>query len=100
MENKNNSSNNSSSNSSQSSDKGTMDNLLGSLKNNSDVLKGAVAILLGSYLISIKYYVVMDFLLFAAGSALVLYGLACLRVARIQEFVYAIINRISSFCRR
>lgn len=90
MENKNNFSSKNEANNS-------MDTMLNTLKTNSDLVKGVIALLFGSYLISIKYYVVIDFLLFAAGFALVLYGLACLKFARIQAFLYGLINRVSQF---
>jgi hypothetical protein len=80
--------------------KGSLDGMIDALKTNSDVLKGAVAILLGSYLISIKYYIVMDFLLFASGTMLVLYGLACLKFARIQELMANMVARFRNFMQR
>lgn len=76
------------------------DNLLKAAKKNSNVIKGAVAVLLGSYLISVKYHVIMDFALFAAGTALVLYGLVCLKVAKVQEFLAKMVSKVTGMGRR
>jgi hypothetical protein len=59
----------------------SLDGIVESLKKNSDLIKGGAAFLLGAYFISLKYYVVIDFLLFAAGVLLVFYGFTCCRVA-------------------
>lgn len=76
------------------------DAFLGAARKNSNTIKGAIAVLLGSYLISIKYHVIMDFALFAAGTGLVLYGLICLKVARVQEFLVRMMSKVTGMGRR
>lgn len=64
------------------------------LKSNSDLIKGAIAVLFGSYLISMKYYVVVDFALFTIGAGLVLYGLLCLKITKLHELLLKLIDKI------
>ncbi len=84
------------SNHSQQTSNYTIEGIVEMLKTNSEVLKGIAASLFGAYLISIKYYVVVDFLLFAAGVGFVLYGLVCLKVAKVRGFLSRMINKLSN----
>ncbi len=76
-----------------------IDNISEKLKSNANLIKGAIAILFGSYLISMKYYVVVDFALFTFGAGLVLYGLVCLKITRLQEFLAGLIDKLFGFRR-
>ncbi len=66
---------------------------------NMNVIKGLVAIFLGTLFVLIAHKVIMQTLLFIGGVALIYYGLMTLDITQINVVLKMVMDKIRSFCR-
>lgn len=66
---------------------------------NMNVIKGLVAIFLGTLFVLIAHKVIMQTLLFVGGLALIYYGLMTLDITQINVALKMVVEKIRTFCR-
>jgi hypothetical protein len=66
---------------------------------NMNVIKGLVAIFLGTLFVLIAHKVIMQTLLFVGGLALIYYGLVTLDITQINVALKIAVEKIRTFCR-
>lgn len=66
---------------------------------NMNVIKGLVAIFLGTLFVLIAHKIIVQTMLFIGGLSLIYYGFVTLNITQINDALRIIVDKIRSFCR-